>query len=182
MTGAKKKLHARLDYLFQIIDYRYRNGLQTIITTNAFDMEGLKNRWNADKIEPLVSRILENGQWVTIYTSENYRLKNSSKSETQTPQELQETTTSEVMSAVAAVTVDEADKAENFLDSEFETDIIVAAPEVESQDYKKLSDEPRKISEVFSNAQAPAEKKPEKNHGRKYQKAQNIKQYLKLTK
>ena len=158
--GKEKTTDARLDYLFQIIDYRYRNGLQTIITTNAFNMEGLKNRWNADKIEPLVSRILENGQWVTIYASENHRLKNSPKPEAQVPQEAQETTTSEKMSAVA--TIDETDKAENFPNFEPETDIIVAEPEAESQDHEKSSDEPRKISEVFSNAQASAEKKPEK--------------------
>ena len=158
--GKEKTTDARLDYLFQIVDYRYRNGLQTIITTNAFNMEGLRNRWNADKIEPLVSRILENGQWVTIYTSENYRLKNSFKSEVHTPQETQETTVPEVMFHVA--TVDEANKAENFPDAEIETDIIVDAPEAESQDYKKSSDETRKISEVFSKVQIPAEKKPEK--------------------
>lgn len=160
--GKEKTTDARLDYLFQIIDYRYRNGLQTIITTNAFDMEGLKNRWNADKIEPLVSRILENGQWVTIYASENYRLKNFSKPETQTSQEAQETAVPEVRSAVA--TFDETDKAENFPDTEPETDIVIDSPEAESQDCKKLSDEPRRISEVFSNvpASAEAEKKPEK--------------------
>ena len=79
--GKEKTTEARLDYLYQIIDYRYRNGLQTILTTNAFNVEGLKNRWNADKIEPLVSRILENGKWVTIYNSENYRLKKSVKPE-----------------------------------------------------------------------------------------------------
>ncbi len=170
--GKEKTTDARLDYLFQIIDYRYRNGLQTIITTNAFDMEGLKNRWNANKIEPLVSRILENGQWVTIYSSENHRLKNSPKPEAQVPQEPQEQsqkskepreiTVPEVMSAVAVV--DEDDKTENFPDSEPETDMIVAEPEAESQDYKKSSDKPRKISEVFLKvqAQALAEKKPEK--------------------
>ena len=75
--GKEKTTDARMDYLFQIIDYRYRNGLQTVLTTNAFNADGLKNRWNADKIEPLVSRILENGQWATIYASENHRLKKS---------------------------------------------------------------------------------------------------------
>ena len=71
--GKERTSEARLDYLYQIIDYRYEHGLQTIITTNAYDMEGLKNKWNADKIEPLVSRILENGEWVTIHKCKNYR-------------------------------------------------------------------------------------------------------------
>jgi len=94
--GKEKTTDARLDYLFQIIDYRYRNGLQTILTTNAFNAEGLKNRWNADKIEPLVSRILENGQWVTICDSENYRLKNKSKPEVLEPKTQEKAASSEV--------------------------------------------------------------------------------------
>ena len=81
--GKEKTSEARLDYLYQIIDYRYRKELQTIITTNALNSEGLKNRWNADKIEPLVSRILENGEWVTIMNAENHRLKKSVEPEAQ---------------------------------------------------------------------------------------------------
>lgn len=79
--GKEKTSEARLDYLYQIIDYRYSNGLQTIATTNALTPEGLKNRWNADKIEPLVSRLLENGEWVTIQGAENYRLKKRAEPE-----------------------------------------------------------------------------------------------------
>jgi DNA replication protein DnaC len=71
--GKERTSEARLDYLYQIIDYRYRHGLQTVVTTNALDMEGLKNKWNSDSIEPIVSRLLENGAWVTIRSAKNYR-------------------------------------------------------------------------------------------------------------
>ena len=64
--GKEKTTQAGLDYLFQIVDYRYRNNLQTIITTNAFTIEDLKNQWNLDKIEPIILRVIEDGDWVTI--------------------------------------------------------------------------------------------------------------------
>ncbi len=72
--GKERTTEARLSYLFEIIDYRYKHGLQTIATTNALDMEGLKNKYNADAIEPMVSRLLENGVWVTIREAANHRL------------------------------------------------------------------------------------------------------------
>lgn len=72
--GKEKPTEKKLEYLYQIIDYRYQHGLQTIVTTNAQDMVGLMNGVNADKIEALVSRILSNGEWVTISSAENYRL------------------------------------------------------------------------------------------------------------
>lgn len=72
--GKEKTTQAGMDYLYQIIDYRYQRGMQTIATTNALDMNGLVNPWNADKIEPLVSRIVENGEWVTIRNAKNHRL------------------------------------------------------------------------------------------------------------
>ena len=70
-----KMTDARLDYLYQIINYRYERGLQTVVTTNAYDLAGLEHRCYAGKIEPIVSRLLENGDWVTIRDAENYRLK-----------------------------------------------------------------------------------------------------------
>ena len=70
--GKEKTTPAGLDYMYQIIDYRYRHGLQTIITTNALTPEGLKNPWNSGAIEPLVSRVLEMGSWVKV-EAENYR-------------------------------------------------------------------------------------------------------------
>lgn len=178
--GKEKTTDARLDYLFQIIDYRYRNGLQTVLTTNAFDMEGLKNRWNADKIEPLVSRILENGQWVTIYASENHRLKKSSKPETEpehenvnaepepeVQQERQETPQEPQQEAIKAPEElpvvepeTEAVELEDFSEPETSPNSATSVsfePKAETpiDDYKKSSDdEPRKISEIVSVAHA----------------------------
>ncbi len=79
--GKEKTTQAGLDYLYQIIDYRYRNGKQTVITTNALTMSELKNPYNADKIEPIMSRILEGGDWVSIQSAENYRLRKRPKAE-----------------------------------------------------------------------------------------------------
>ena len=179
--GKEKTTDARMDYLFQIIDYRYRNGLQTILTTNAFNAEGLKNHWNADKIEPLVSRILENGQWVTIYDSENHRLKNSPKPEVLEQKTQEEAVSSEVpiipeakdfqechepaievpeKTSSAAVPIDEADKVENF--SEPGNSSGFAAPsvpkvEIPTNESEKSFGEPRKISQIFSCSQAGKE-------------------------
>ena len=72
--GKEKTTDKRMEYLFGVLDYRYSHGLQTIVTTNALNMGGLVNQWNADKVEPLVSRIVENGEWVTIRNADNYRL------------------------------------------------------------------------------------------------------------
>ena len=66
---------ARLGYLFDILDYRYNHGLQTVVTTNAYDMGEMEFRWYAGKAEPLVSRLLENGDIITIRQASNYRLK-----------------------------------------------------------------------------------------------------------
>ena len=66
---------ARFDYLYQIINYRYERGLQTIVTTNAYNLVGLEHQYFAGKIEPIMTRLLENGDWVTIREAENYRLK-----------------------------------------------------------------------------------------------------------
>ena len=174
--GKEKTTDARMDYLFQIIDHRYRNGLQTVLTTNAFNADGLKNRWNADKIEPLVSRILENGQWVTIYASENHRLKKSSKPEaiepdTQEeaplkiePQDSQERHEAETEIS-AVVPVADSDKAENFSEPETSPKSASSAPkpEVPMNDREKSSDELRKLSEIVSRSRAEEkEAKPEK--------------------
>lgn len=80
--GKEKSTKAGMEYLYQIIDYRYKYGMQTVITTNALDMFGLMNEENADIVEPLISRVLENGVWVTISKGENYRLKKPVVSET----------------------------------------------------------------------------------------------------
>ena len=67
--GKEKATEKGMEYLYQIIDYRYRKGLQTVITTN-----GLKG-----DVELLVSRILENGEWVSLQNAENHRLKKAEK-------------------------------------------------------------------------------------------------------
>ena len=73
--GKEKTTDAGLDYLHQIIDYRYRNELQTIVTTNALSVEELSSWGNANFITPMVSRLLENGVWVSIKNSGDYRVK-----------------------------------------------------------------------------------------------------------
>ena len=73
--GKEKTTDAGLDYLHQIIDYRYRNELQTIVTTNALSIEELGSWGNANFITPMVSRLLENGVWVSIRNSGDYRVK-----------------------------------------------------------------------------------------------------------
>ena len=73
--GKQKTTDAGMDYLYQIIDYRYKNGKQTIVTTNALSVNELENRFNEGKIEPLLSRILENGDCAVLRTADNYRFK-----------------------------------------------------------------------------------------------------------
>ena len=73
--GKEKTTDAGLDYLHQIIDYRYRNELQTTVTTNALSVEELSSWGNANFITPMVSRLLENGVWVSIRNSGDYRVK-----------------------------------------------------------------------------------------------------------
>ena len=87
--GKQKSSDAGNDYLFQILDYRYRNGLQTILTTNAVCAEALCKPWDKDKILPLISRLLENGEWMTIIKADDYRLKKSDKRKKQVTQEAQ---------------------------------------------------------------------------------------------
>ena len=71
--GKEKVTEKGMEYLYQIIDYRYRKGLQTVATTN-----GLKG-----DVEPLVSRILENGEWVSMKEAENHRLKKRAEASTE---------------------------------------------------------------------------------------------------
>ena len=68
---------ARSSYLHQIIDYRYSEHLQTIVTTNARNIEELGRLIGADFVAPIVSRLLERGRWVTINNAEDFRVKNA---------------------------------------------------------------------------------------------------------
>ena len=73
--GKERTTAAGLDYVYQIVDYRYRHELQTIITTNAPDSETL-SRWGSEEyIAPIISRIRGRGAWVTIAQAEDYRQK-----------------------------------------------------------------------------------------------------------
>ena len=73
--GKEKTTDAGLDYLHQIVDYRYRNELQTVVTTNALTVEELSSWGNANFITPMVSRLLENGEWVSIRDTADFRVK-----------------------------------------------------------------------------------------------------------
>lgn len=73
--GKERSTQAGLDYLYQIIDYRYRNKLQTVITTNAKSIDELE-KWGAPEyLTPMCSRILENGTWVTLINAPDRRMK-----------------------------------------------------------------------------------------------------------
>lgn len=67
------------DYLYQIIDSRYRKEQQTVITTNAQTIEELENPQNAEYITPMVSRLMGRGTWVRISQAEDYRVKRGVK-------------------------------------------------------------------------------------------------------
>ncbi|MBQ6971746.1 MAG: ATP-binding protein [Synergistaceae bacterium] len=73
--GKEKTSDFGLDALYQIVDYRYRNELQTVITTNALTIEELAGWGNAEYTTPMISRVMERGAWVTIANAEDYRVK-----------------------------------------------------------------------------------------------------------
>lgn len=71
--GHENMTPARASYLHQIIDYRYGEGLQTIITTNAKNIAELCAWSREEYIMPIISRILGHGSWVTIEHAEDFR-------------------------------------------------------------------------------------------------------------
>ena len=73
--GKERITEAGREYLYQIIDYRYRYGKQTLITTNAASINELSAWGNPEYVMPMVSRVLERGKWVTLNNSKDYRLK-----------------------------------------------------------------------------------------------------------
>lgn len=73
--GKEKQTEFGVDFLYQIVDYRYRNDLQTIITTNARTIEELSSWGDEQYITPMVSRVLEHGAWVTLEHTKDYRVK-----------------------------------------------------------------------------------------------------------
>ena len=78
--GKEKTTDFGLDALYDIVDYRYRNELQTIITTNALTIEELASWGNDEYTTPMVSRVMEQGAWVTISNADDYRVKRGVKS------------------------------------------------------------------------------------------------------
>lgn len=78
--GHENMTAACASYLHQIIDYRYVHKLQTIVTTNAKDIEELCDWDKEEYVKPMVSRILERGKWVTMANTEDYRMKGSRES------------------------------------------------------------------------------------------------------
>lgn len=73
--GKEKTTDFGLDALYDIVNDRYNNELQTIITTNATDIETLAKWGNEQYTTPMVSRVMESGAWVTITKSDDYRVK-----------------------------------------------------------------------------------------------------------
>lgn len=71
--GKERTTKAGVDYVYQIVDYRYRHNLQTIMTTNAPNEETLSLWGDSEYIMPMVSRIKGRGAWVTIEHADDYR-------------------------------------------------------------------------------------------------------------
>ena len=71
--GKEHSTGAADDYLYQIIDSRYREGLQIIVTTNARNKEELASWGEASYLAPLISRMEEMGDWVFITDAMDYR-------------------------------------------------------------------------------------------------------------
>ena len=61
------------EYLYQILDFRYRNEKQTIVTTNAATRNELAEWSKTDYFVPLLSRLNEMGAWCAIQKAADYR-------------------------------------------------------------------------------------------------------------
>lgn len=72
--GHENMTPARASYLHQIIDHRYGENMQTIITTNAKDIKELCAWSREEYVMPIVSRVLGHGSWVTITNAPDRRL------------------------------------------------------------------------------------------------------------
>ena len=75
--GHENMTPARASYLHQIIDYRYSENLQTIVTTNAKDSAELCIWSKEEYIAPIISRLMHRGAWVTIEQAQDYRQVNN---------------------------------------------------------------------------------------------------------
>ena len=73
--GKERNTDAGYDFLYQIVDARYRERRQTIITTNAMSYKQLVSWGRPDIIEPILSRMMELGVWFCIRDAEDYRVR-----------------------------------------------------------------------------------------------------------
>lgn len=71
--GKERNTDAGSEFLYQILDFRYRNEKQTIVTTNATTRNELAEWSKADYFVPLLSRLNEMGAWCAIEKAEDYR-------------------------------------------------------------------------------------------------------------
>ena len=73
--GKERLTDSACEYLYNIMNYRYVSGLQTIITTNALTIEELLrlNPQTAYVINSLLLHLLENGLWVPVEGLSDYR-------------------------------------------------------------------------------------------------------------
>ena len=71
--GKERGTDAAKDFLYQIIDARYRERRQVIITSNARSKEELAGMKDVSFLAPLISRMDEMGDWVFIAGAEDYR-------------------------------------------------------------------------------------------------------------
>ena len=71
--GKERSTDAAKDFLYQIIDARYRERRQVIITSNAKSKEELTGLKDVSFLAPLISRMDEMGDWVFIAGAEDYR-------------------------------------------------------------------------------------------------------------
>ena len=76
--GHENMTPARASYLHQIIDYRYAENFQTIVTTNALTPSKLYELSGEEFIAPVISRLLGHGSWVTITNVPDRRYKHVS--------------------------------------------------------------------------------------------------------
>jgi DNA replication protein DnaC len=71
--GKERTTATGLEYLFQILDFRYRHELQTIITTSAKDPNELIQWTDPKYFVSIISRLNEMGAWCTINEAKDYR-------------------------------------------------------------------------------------------------------------
>lgn len=71
--GKEHHTENSLDNLFQVLDFRYRNEKQTIITTNAETPDELASWGSAKVLVPIISRVNEMGYWCSIASGSDYR-------------------------------------------------------------------------------------------------------------